>query len=285
MREIYIQRSDSERKARMETELRATFPRLHFAMAEWIGNPNAHLVIDDITVNANGQEVTDGISMFSFYCRKGITVYPITDLTTSLATDLAEFLGKLDPNRTMIILPGEGALTVRNALPKQLFENFPSVIVKARRIKDPETGDAIGVALPGAREDIQTAIEDLPIENILVVDDVIDTGKTIQELQREANIPYAAWSAAAPIMYSPLPYGRNLLFPTSVEGYDDLYAAMIIQGESNPVPLNSLSSFLEGGEKTDRLIAKCLAQYVDAQDVPAFTDMVLQLKKTLGQAS
>ncbi|HVZ58446.1 MAG TPA: phosphoribosyltransferase [Patescibacteria group bacterium] len=274
--------SEDSRQAQLEMKLRSNCPRLFYERFEWVSDPDAHLVIDDLSFRFGGENV-QAVSELVAACQGkpgSFSLYQLPSLCRSLA-ELSLPLLVSDPESTLIVYPGEGAESTRLAFPPGVLEQFQSVSVEARRIKDAE-GEVIGVRTPGITENIATSVKQLAyVSKVIVVDDVIDSGKTLLAIKQQAGLDDIPWYAMAPIMFSPLPYEGRTKFPSSIPGFEELYAGIMIQGEKNPVDLNDLSSFLIGGEKTQRLLKKCINQFVTPQTIIPFVRSVAKLSEVI----
>ncbi|MDO8657758.1 MAG: hypothetical protein Q7K55_03390 [Candidatus Levybacteria bacterium] len=275
------QRSIEEQQVYLSTQLKRAYPNLEFDEFKWIDNANAHLVIDDLSCRSNNPAVAEAIKSLEISCRGLLQIYPVVDLSRKLWGRISAATQDFNPERMLLIFPGEGAETVKSGIADQFSPNLRSVVLPARRMKDPETGNTIGTDLPWDRQSIEAMLTTQEIDKIVVIDDVIDSGRTLLDLRRKVDYPDANWYAGAPIVFSPLPYKGRDRATSSILEYERIFASIVLQAEENPVPLNSLSSFVEGGAKTDKLVTKCLDQYA-AGNEQLFLNSLLQLGKLLG---
>lgn len=284
MRDIY-QRPSEEQSAGIEDRLRRRFPSLVYDRFEWIGNPGMRLIIDDVssrfedpdtirTINGYVENMINAVN-------QNIRVYPITALSKKLADLMIREVASYNPATTAVIYPGEGAETVRRTIPKDTLEKFPSVVVPARRVKDAKTREVSGIDLSW---DIQQLYESLggDVETVIVLDDVIDSGRTLTSIRAKGAYTTSCWIAGTPIMFSPLPYKGKNDIPSSVPRYDKVFASIVLQGKKNPVPLNSLSSYVEGTEKSADLILACVYNYIDnVGDFAEFVSSIMRILRIL----
>lgn len=278
MQDIYRPIQESRPYAALELE--NTHPNLLFRNFSWIDDPRKHLVIDDISAKFVGLEVKAAVAMAEALCRGGIKIYEMDDLVRNLYVELSPFLESRNPAKTLLVFPGEGAQTVKDCMPQDVIARFPWITLEAHRIKDSQ-GEVLGIDLSNVQELLDALGGSDAIEDVIVIDDVIDTGSTLNAIRQAAEADHLSWFAAAPIVYSPLIYPDRKSFPSSIEGYEKVFAAEVIQGVNNPTPLNSLTSFVEGGEKTDRLVKKCLDLFVAPEDAQAFLDTLFRLHGVL----
>lgn len=277
MQDIFF-RLKGEQQAAHELRVKKSFSKLEFKKLELVDS-TTHLVLDDLSYRLPNKEVLDIIKGFEFSCNRGIKVYPVKKLTIDLEKTLLDFLTKCDLGKTVIIYPGEGAETVKSAMTSGILDSFQAITVSAKRLKS-QTGEVTGIDLPWGKEVLKDIADISKVNTLLIIDDVIDSGKTIQALKSNMGFPEATWYAAALIVYSPFFCEERKGFDSSIDGYERIFASVVIEGDK--ISLNSLSSFVEGGQKTELLVNKCLSQYVREVDKPLFIDSLLQLGRLFG---
>lgn len=265
----------------LATQLRTACPNILFSEFIWTGERDMHFVIDDVSLEIDESSTREDIRRFQEVASQdnsGIHVLDLVDLTDHMVMLISPFLDKVDPATTLLLFPGSGARSVRKALPEEILARFPTCNVEAKRVKDPQTNKAVGIETPHIQEEIAKMREAIPsIETVIVFDDVVDSGQTLLTVQERADLPNAVWVAATPILFSPLPYGR-IESPSSLPTFTALVATTVLQGKQNPVDLNSLTSFIEGGKKTDRLVKKCLERYVQLEGQSDFLQVLQALR-------
>lgn len=282
MQDRYLLRPAEEQAAYLADKLRILYPNLEFDKFEWIGNPNMHLVIDDLSCKSTDPAVTKAISTFESSCNGFIKVYSISQLTKTLEKSIRFLLDEQRQEKALLIFPGEGAETVKSVLSPNLLIDLPSVVVPAKRIKDPQSGKVLGTDLSWDKRILEDLVSEGEPHVFIVIDDVIDSGRTIIDLKRKIGSENVRWYAATPVAFSPLTHEGKESFPSSIEGYKKIFASVVLQGVTNPVPLNSLSSFVEGGKKTEKLVGKCLGYYVVPGNENDFINSLLQLRLLFG---
>lgn len=260
MQDIYY-RSPEEQKANLESQIKRFCPALIFHQLHWVDKPT-HFVIDDISPHfpyLSVEEKTKRLENFTHNRLQFLSLFTLCESLTLIGSPL---LQQIDPEIALVVFPGAGANTVKLILDHQgLFNRFRAILIGASRIKNSETGLTESIFLSEIRTKPK---ETKVIKTVIVIDDVIDTAATIKAVKRELSCHNATWYAATPILLSPFFYeGRNN-FPSSVEAYQGILASLVI-GAKEPPPINSLSSFLEQGQKAERLIERSLT-YVSSNE-------------------
>lgn len=162
----------------------------------------------------------------------GLTILDAQKMTSELL--MWQGWDRLDPQSTLIVLPGNGASIVKTYINKM----NPSWLKRWPGIFSPH---AKRVWVPG--ENPQTFVERiapnqmlLGIDNVVVVDDVISSGSTIRHLRRVNDpwIPGAKWTAITWLMQR----------SASTKGFLTVKAVETV-GTGRKVPINSLSTLVE----------------------------------------
>lgn len=284
MKDIFSRLVEEEIAAAKDT-VNKRFPKLMYESFLWVDDPSRRLAIDDVSYRVSDPlvqtEIQKHIAVIKIVTNNGLVVYSLIDLTKKLTDIMKPTIDIIDRNKTLIIYPGEGAQTVRSIA--QIPSDFPTLVIPARRIKDPETGKTIGTDLPTITDTISTD----EIETVLVIDDVIDTGNTLISLKEKLGLHQSRWLGATPMMFSPVIYSDRPPNGSSIDQYDEVFAGVLIQGRKNPIQLNSLSSFIESGEKRDRLISECRnAFFPKSQDhYDRFTNATVQIRNLLAHVT
>lgn len=268
MRDLYY-RSAEEQEAALAFDLTHACPAIFFNAFKWV---NHHIVIDDLS---HFLPVNGDVSKFEESCGGKIKIYSMQELTRIMERIMMTD-PQIDQSNTVFLYPGDGAETVRSLLSDEVRDGFPSLSIGAKRVKD-ASGAVVGIDTPWDKNILNTVIDPDQVEHFVVVDDVIDTGRTLFAIQQQMDHPTASWSTATPIMFSPLPYDRTST-PSSLEGFQSVTATLILQGDINPAPCNSLSSFVEGGKKTDKLLLLCEREYVKPEQQDNFYESIQALQ-------
>lgn len=154
------------------------------------------------------------------------------DLTNNLIkwSAWAEF----NPDSTLIIFPGNGADIVQRYLPKSILDNWNCARVHAKRYWVPGENPRV------VTNRIYPEKMLLGIKNVLIIDDVISSGKTCKNL-RTINMPWmpgADWHAATWLMQK----------SASTKGFLSVFAVKTFGNQKAKAPINSLSTLLEDRE-------------------------------------
>lgn len=144
--------------------------------------------------------------------------------------------GNLDPQKTLLVFPGNGASIVRAYLPTSWLKKWKCARVHAKRYWKPGMDPRIVV----------TRISDqmlLGVWDVVVIDDVISSGQTMRKL-RELNqpwIPGATWHALTWI-------AQRDTAQRKLKGFAALCASEEVGVKGSRIPINSLSTLLEHPE-------------------------------------
>ncbi len=154
----------------------------------------------------------------------------VSKLKTLLISDL--LLHKFNPKKTLLVYPGNGGKDIMDKL--DLSYIHPSTNVPAKRLWQPGQDPVVCTWEVLPERHILTNIE-----TVVVIDDVISSGKTIEQLyvRNIWKFPKAKWHALSLV-------GR----PKKINGYDYLYTLNLITNSKCPekkIPINSISTFIE----------------------------------------
>ena len=155
-----------------------------------------------------------------------------------LATELEKILEPLAAPGTLFVFPGNGANFPRRF--SSICQRALCVSVHAKRFwvpgEDPEV--SVGLICP-------ECFLLLGIKNVVVVDDVISSGRTMRDLYKKNawRIPGARWRTCAWVSQL-LPSGG------SIRGYHDVSTACLVRKVkgTQKVPINSLSTLRKNPE-------------------------------------
>lgn len=164
------------------------------------------------------------------------------DLILLLANDLAVALEKFLENvvvareDVLFVFPGNGSNWPKK-FSKVCQQNF-GASVYAKRFWTPGNDPVAtaGLIMP-------EVFMNLKVKTIVVVDDVISSGKTMNNLwQNNAwRFPRAKWIGAAWLAQVP-----QMRANSGVKGYDQIFASLVLKGSNQrKVPINSLSTLIE----------------------------------------
>ena len=201
------------------------------------------------------------------------------ELTYPLQISLINFLSEIDIRRAAILFPGKGSESVKVTLSKETKNLISKSGISANTNTQREyvsCGRFVRPVLtnPGIPKKLVNRIIDNTIENVVVIDDVVSTGQTIQgmRLATETMVrdklpedsrydPYVRFSypnsqTIPKISFSTFTW--LLQKSACVEGYT-MFPTSIYERRSGKVPVNSLSTFLYDkikGEKVASLYAE-----------------------------
>lgn len=167
---------------------------------------------------------------------------------------------RLSTDTTRIILPGNGATDVAKGLGADWLAKWSTDKISATRFWWPGSNPvaSVGLALHGF--DFQT-------QDVVIIDDVISSGATIQKVRdrHEPWMPKAKWHALTWIAQ------RNM----KLKGFTTVYATAMAGDQSTKAPINSLSTIL-AVEK----IAKNYAQKnFSNEDCVRFLEIIRELRQ------
>lgn len=265
-----------------ESLLGNSYVNLKLERCDWIESHSSHCVIDDLTCRIRDLRVAKAVQVFQASCTGAVKVYSATALTARLEIMMKGLADSCDPDHTLLIFPGEGAQAVKASLSRQFRKRFRSISVIARRVRDPKTGRVRSIDLPWSEQCLRKLVTRENIRILIVLDDVIDTGATLEALKKKVSRKNIAWYAGAPLIVSRLHCAEEATYKTRLERYEQVFATVMLEARNSLVSLNSLSSFLEGGEKTNRLVAKFLNQYVGSFNRTRFIEAIQTLGVLLG---
>lgn len=163
------------------------------------------------------------------------------DLAVPMVDLAAGMLADADPETTAMVFPGEGAKAVRRESlgGDRAVDGFQQFFLPTNRIVD--NGRVVGVTVE-VPENAQEELASGQFREILVIDDVIATGKTLNTLRE-------AVQKCSP---NPLAFTSCVWFarkPTDVAGYDVVRGVYRYWSNDGYPALNSLSTCLRTDEK------------------------------------
>lgn len=204
------------------------------------------LIINDMELNAN--------------CLKQFGVELLE--TKEMTCRLYEWAGwsNLSADTTRVIFPGNGAADVRRALGGEWLSGWMVDSISASRFWWPgvSPGAVVGLALEGF--DFQT-------KDVVIIDDVISSGITIQKVRErhEPWMPKARWHALAWVSQ------RN----AKLSGFASVHSAAIVGTKSTKAHIYSLSTIL-----ADNDIAKSFAERnFFTADCVRFLEMIQEMRR------
>lgn len=155
-----------------------------------------------------------------------------------LASGLEKFLKEVTTSaeKSLFVFPGNGSNFPKSF--SSVCQQSNGVGVFAKRFWTPGTNPIIraGWIMP-------EIFMNLGIKKIVVVDDVISSGKTMQKLyaNNEWRFPGAEWIGACWLSQVP-----EMKSASGVKGYKQIFASLAVEGPNKrKVPINSLSTLRE----------------------------------------
>lgn len=159
-------------------------------------------------------------------------------LASDLAVALENFLADVAVTKkdTLFVFPGNGSNWPKKF--SRICQNNFGVSVYAKRFWTPgrDPVASAGLIMPEIFMNLQ-------VKTIVVVDDVISSGKTMNKLwQNNAwRFPRAKWIGAT--WLAQIPQMRS---NSGIKGYDQIFASLVLEGSNQrKVPINSLSTLIE----------------------------------------
>lgn len=175
-------------------------------------------VIDDVGVD------TSRIEQF------GIEIFNVQHMTAALCR--WERWRNFAKETTLIILPGNGAADVQRTIGDKWFTGWRTITIAATRFWWAGCQPVAVVESPQSF-DFQT-------RDVIIVDDVISSGATIQKIRERYAVwmPNARWHAVAWVAQC----------SAVLRGFSTHYAAVVMGTDKTKVPINSLSTLLNNWE-------------------------------------
>jgi hypothetical protein len=264
-----------------EQLIRERFPNLDYSEFKLIDNSRERLGIDDVAFRnpENGDQVKELVELFIISCKGFTYFYSAEGLGITLNNRLDSILEKLDPEKSILIFPGNGAQTVKQLIRPEIFKFFSWLDLDVRRILS-EKMSVNRVDVTTGRNVVR---ERLPskLNSCVVIDDVLMSGSTAQSVRsfldpRDDLEWYAAtWMTLSPLQAKPRQAPN--IFKSSLPGYISVTTNVLYQGSSGIPANNSLSSFIGDGEKSKIVVDRYREKYVD--DLNTFNGILETLRK------
>jgi len=175
--------------------------------------------------------------------------------------DLVRALSRKKLNKTLILYPGNGALSVRNYI-AQVKPDFPEGIpIPVQRVKLGKGDFKVNVDLP------KNLPDDYDFSDILIIDDVIATGQTVMAviyaLARRIGIMPKVYLASWLVLDNRDPY-----YPNRLSYFQSVYASIAVRGSIFPnPPINSLSCLLDETGRYDRAKQEYTTKYIPNPEI------------------
>jgi hypoxanthine phosphoribosyltransferase len=163
--------------------------------------------------------------------------------------ELSKLIGKIDPLKTLVVFPGNGAKIVKDYTVNLNLDIARGIEIPTKRVETRNGQFKIAFELPDS-------LSPRP-EEILVVDDVVASGQTCRELACALARKYgilpkmkiACWLMLSNSQF--LPY------------YEQVYSSMIVKPSSivSRPPINSLSCLLSSEDKYNEAKRQYFSKY------------------------
>ncbi len=250
------------------------YPLLYMEKFVLVDTQTTRIGIDDISYRAI-EPIEEDIEMLALSCRGWLEIYRAEELTSTMIMKLQRLLDTVNRRRVMMIFPGNGARVVQDLLPKDITESVSTIEIPTQR----------KVGLKGAVEDVvindttraRKIISDNKIETVIVLDDVIATGATLEALREAIPGRNIEWYAGSLLMRSPLQRSKKTTAQCGVEGYNAIISSIVYQGTTGTVPINSLSTLIATSELSEAVRSRYMINYVE--DRKAFLDTIQRLQQ------
>jgi len=163
---------------------------------------------------------------------------------------------EFNPDRTLLVFPGNGSGVVREYLPEPWLNRWRWVTVPAKRIWVPGENPQVVVNRIFPRQFV------LGVKDIVLVDDVVSSGQTARAIKKmnEPWLPGARWHVVAWMTQR----------AATLKGFSSSYFPLEVGTIKTKVPINSLSTLV-----TNEQIAKNYAQ----RNYPQPEEFLSALKK------
>lgn len=257
-----------------QDRLRKDFPALYWGKIIVVNSPRVRLGIDDISYRA-GSPLENDIETLQLTCKGWLEIYDAKNLAYVLSEKLSTLLRTINKKKTILIFPGNGARVVRNLLPEELLDGIVPIEIPTQR-KVNQNGTINGIELDG-KTVVRETIAQRKAETILVMDDVIVTGSTLNAIQQAFPMRNLEWFGASLMMLSPLQRRGKSKIDSGVEGYNSIISPVIYQGITGIPPLNSLSTLIGNSEKSQVVRRSYMQDYVE--DKEAFLKAVYNIQQ------
>jgi len=273
--------SDLGQNSRVEQELTERYPKLLFNLACVV---DGAVLINDLLAFTPLFDFSTGNTIFNM-ARELNTTSAITlqVVDGALANDfllstLATPAFKMGP-KPLIVFPGEGARIVSEYMRRQepgiydLFDMENAVYLNCKRTMRRKGVFDIAVDPSALPENFRGG-------NVLIIDDVIASGQTIQAVAGKVREKYGKINIAAATWFFVEPsIKQNKESPSGIEGIDLTIASFALRGNyMRRPPINSLSCFIREGENPNYSEVKAgfIEKYIE--DKNKFQRILVEMK-------
>lgn len=258
------------RQTLLQEQVTKEYPTLYGDRFLLVDTQTTRLVIDDISYRAQ-TPIKDEIETLTLSCKSWIDIYDARVLIITLEEKMRRLLEIINPRRSLIVFPGNGAKVVKDLLPRDLLENVNTLEIPTQR-KVTANGAVAGVTLSDMTITRKMAV-DIKMQNLIVLDDAIVTGATLTTIREAFSARAVEAFAGSFFTISPLQRKNN---PTYIEGFKSIFTSIIYQGTTGIPPLNSLSTLIGNSDRSVAVRAKYIRDYVE--DTETFLEAIKQLQ-------
>jgi hypothetical protein len=268
------------KQAEAESRISKEFPTLAFDRFMLVDPATTRLAIDDVSYRAR-KPLTEELAALTSSLVGELKVYDVEALAKALEPRVTSLLQEKDPERTLLVFPGTGAnvvlqLLMENVISDFIAKNGQLAKMPTKRLVNAKTGEIEGVEIVGVevlRKGFQRSVD-----TIIVLDDVIASGATLDTIQAQLQIPSKDWYAETLMTLSPLQNRKRsttarLLF---FEYYQSVQSPIVYQGTTGIPPLNSLSTLIGTSEKSELVRSRYIDKYVNNKDL--FMDSIASIR-------
>lgn len=263
-----------------EQRIRSTFPNMQYGEFKEIDNRQERFAIDDLSYRFSDKklEFQELIELFVLACKGFVYVQEATNLARSMNRLLEEKLSQLDPERSVLIFPGSGSQAVKDLMPKEVFNYFPSLNLEVCRVVSPDM--SINRVDVKTGKNVIRQLLPIRIETCVIVDDVLASGSTTQAIRdfidprKELNWYTSVWMALSPLQSKQRKQPDE--FQSGLPGFNNVFTSLVYQGKNGIPANNSLSSFAQSGVKANAVIDGYKRKYVE--DEETFDSAINQLR-------
>lgn len=266
-----------------QAKLQRIYPTVKANNFLFIDNSKTRIAIDDLSYRAR-KPIGNALDALVLSCRGWLEIFDATVLAQNLSLQLENLLTNSRLERSAFIFPGKGSIPVADLLSKtirqEIFGGVAKVIkAPTQRIVNAATGAVEGVKIGDAAK-IKQSLSDRTIEKVMVLDDVIATGTTLNAFRKLAPSSQPDWTAAAFMTLAPSQNrARSKNSPSGVDGYQAILTVNSYQGLSGTPALNSLSNLIGDSPKSQMVRSRYMERYVE--DAEQFADSINQIKGAL----
>lgn len=264
-----------------EQTVREQFPNLQYGEFKILDNREERLGIDDLSYQNSclRPQFREIIELFVMACKGFVNFYSAEGLAISLNNQLEELLYRLEPEKTVLVFPGQGSQPVKDLLPKEVvnYFQFVNLLTKRRLSKEMRVE---GVDIINGRSVLRKTLPS-KLTTCILMDDVVLSGSTAQAVRSfiddrgEYDWYTASWMSLSPLQARDRK--KDDCFKSGLPGFRRTLTSVVYQGLSGTPANNSLSSFAEVNEKSEAIIDGYKRKYVE--DFTTFDEAIESLRR------